>query len=232
MKIQMEKRSGLTLIEVLMVVAALMVLAAILLPALLSRRGSLGGTRATRVQCIMNLKQVGLSFRVWEGDNNDTYPMFVPQTNGGSMEFTNGANAWKHFQVMSNELSTPKILFCPVESDANRHPANTFGGVPGPDMFLSNSNVSYVVGIVSNELNPQLILSGDHNLTNGAAIKNGMLELTRSQPIGWTREMHNEVGNLALADGSVQQINSMGLQSAVASSGAATNLIQMPVLGP
>ena len=232
MKTRTQKRlAAVSMIEVLMVLAALLVLAAIFLPALMRRRHP-STSRAPRIQCVNNLKQIGLAYRVWEGDNNDTYPMFVSQTNGGSMEFTNGANAWRHFQVMSNELSTPKILFCPVESDANRICANTFGGMPGPNMFMSNSNVSFFVGIVSNEMNPELILSGDHNLTNGTAVKNGMLELTASQPLGWTREMHNQLGNIGLADGSVQQVGNTALRSQVASSGAATDLIQMPVLAP
>jgi len=59
-----------------------------------------------------------------------------------------------------------------------------------------------------------------------------MLELTASQPLGWTREMHNQLGNIGLADGSVQQVGNTALRSQVASSGAATDLIQMPVLAP
>ena len=151
--------------------------------------------------------------------------MFVPQTNGGTMEFTTGANAWRHYQVMSNELSTPVVVVCPEESDPQRFRATNF-------TWFNNSNISFFVGLVPNETNPQLFLSGDHNLTNGATVKNGMLELTAAQPIGWTKEMHNMVGNIGLADGSVQQVSSVGLQSLVASGGAATNLIQMPVLGP
>jgi len=167
---------GMTLIEVLMVIAALMVLAVIFLPLLIPQSPS--RERVMRIQCVNNLKQIGLAARVWEGDNNDKYPMFVSQTNGGSMEFTTGANAWRHFLVMSNELSTPKVLFCPAESDLNRVCATTFGLGWGPVPFLSNSNLSFFVGIISNDVNPQLILSGDRNLTNGAAIKNGMLELS------------------------------------------------------
>jgi len=226
MKISTFKKrlAALTLIEVLMVIAVLMVLAAILLPALLRTQPQ----RSLRIQCVNNLKQISIATLVWAGDNNDKYPMFVPQTNGGSMEFTTGANVWKHFQVMSNELSTPRVLFCPAESDSQRFRATNFTW-----LWLNNSNLSFFMGIVSNDANPQLILSGDHNLTNGTAVKNGILELTPGRATGWTAEMHNTVGNIALADGSLQQVNSSAdLQNVVVSSGAATNLIQMPVLGP
>jgi hypothetical protein len=216
-----------------MVLAALMILAAIVLPRLAST-GRPTGARATRIDCINNLKQIGLSFRVWEGDYGDTYPMFVSQTNGGAMEYASGPNAWRQFLVMSNELTTPKILFCPAETDISRIQADAFttGWQPNQRLFLSNSNLSYFVGIVSNEVNPQMILGGDHNITNGTAVKNGMLELVAANPTGWTADMHKNVGNLLLADGSVQQLNVPGLQNAVASSGVPTNLVQMPILGP
>ena len=210
------------MIEVLMVLAALMILAALMLPGFLWPRRT---GRSPRIQCVNNLKQIGLAFRVWEEDNNDRYPMFVPQTNGGSMEFTTGANAWRHFQVMSNELSTPLVVFCPEESDPQRFHATNF-------TWFSNTNISFFVGVEARESTSQMLLSGDHNLTNGAAVKNGLLALTAGQPIGWTTEMHHKAGNIALSDGSVQQISSVGLQNAVASSGAMTNLLQMPVLGP
>jgi prepilin-type processing-associated H-X9-DG protein len=180
--------------------------------------------RALRIQCVNNLKQNGLAFRVWESDHGDNYPMAIPETNGGTMGFTTGPNAWRHFQLMSNELSTPKSLICPA--DDSRMPATNF-------VFLSNSNLSFFIGIeVANETNPRMILSGDHNITNGTPVKNGVLELTTAHPAAWTSEMHNKVGNIALADGSVQQVSIVDLHAVVANTGLATNRLQMPILAP
>jgi hypothetical protein len=97
---------------------------------------------------------------------------------------------------------------------------------------LRNSNISFFVGVDASETNPQLILSGDRNITNGTPIKNGILEVSSNQPAGWAAEMHNKVGNVALSDGSLQQISSTGLRSAIENSGGFTNRLQMPVLGP
>jgi len=220
-----EHDRAMTLIEVLVVLAVLMVLVALLIPRLKRARAT-----GDRIQCDNNLKQIGLAYRVWSGDNHGNFPMAVSQTNGGTMELITGPNAWRHYQVMSNELSTPWVLTCPAETDQNHLLATTFDA---PDakhkvQFLSNSNLSFFVSIVSNDINPQMILSGDRNITNGTTAKKGLLELTTNNPAGWTAEMHKGVGNFALADGSVQQISTVGLRTAVENTGLATNRLQMP----
>jgi len=98
---------GLTLFEMLLVTTVLAVLATLFLPALTRPRHHSHG-----ISCVNDLKQVGLAFRVWEGDNNDKYPMAVSNKLGGTLEWVPDGNAFRHFQVMSNELSTPKILVC------------------------------------------------------------------------------------------------------------------------
>jgi type II secretory pathway pseudopilin PulG len=222
MKISLSaKRSGaMTLVEVLVVMAVVLLLVALLLPA---TTGS--PAHAYRIQCVNNLKQCGLATRVWQGDNMDRWPTAVPATNGGSMDFITGPNAFRHLQVMSNELSTPKVVFCPQETDRSRFLATNFG-------VFCNSNLSFFVGIDATETNATMFLYGDHNITNGMPLRNGILNLRTKRPAGWTAEIHNKVGNICVADGSVQQTSILGLQSAVASTGVASNRLQMPILGP
>src|SRR5437879_12778271 len=119
---QKHSAEAFTVVELLIVVACLAILAAIILPSM-ARPHSYGGHR---MQCINNLKQIALSFRCWSLDNNDKFPMQVSVTNGGAMEIVATGTAFTVFQVMSNELSTPKILFCPEESDPKRIAASTF----------------------------------------------------------------------------------------------------------
>ena len=76
-----QRNHGITLMETVIVVFVLVGLAIVFLPAL---------AQLHRTQhysnCCNNLKQIGLAFRIWAGDNNDKYPMSVFLTNGGAME--------------------------------------------------------------------------------------------------------------------------------------------------
>ncbi len=199
---------GFTLVALLVIVAVLAILAAILLPALAKAR-----QKARRINCVNNLKQDGLAFRIWEGDHNDQLPMNVPAAIGGTKEFDTGADTFRHFQVMSNELSTPKILVCPADT---RTVANNFAR-------LKNRNVSYFVGLEAGDEFPQRFLAGDRNITGAEAPQNGILKLVPGGPAAWTSAMHVKQGNVALADGSVQEFSNAGLRNALRNSGNPTN---------
>jgi len=66
-----------------------------LLPALAKAKA-----KAQRINCVNNLKQVGLSFRIWSGDNGDRYPQRVPNTEGGTAGYlTVFTKTFAHFAV-------------------------------------------------------------------------------------------------------------------------------------
>ncbi|MGD0744939.1 MAG: type II secretion system protein [Verrucomicrobiota bacterium] len=201
-------KPGFTLVMLLVVIAVLAILAAMLLPALASAK-----KKAQRINCVNNLHQTGLAFRVWEGDNGDKYPMDVPMAKGGTKEFDTGADTFRHFQVMSNELSTPKILICPADT---RTVANNFSR-------LNNQNVSYFVGLEAMDTCPQRFLDGDRNITGESDPENGILKLVPGQRVSWTQDIHVNQGNLGLSDGSVQQCSSSLLRDALRNSGDPTN---------
>jgi len=177
--------------------------------------------RSPRINCVNNLKWIGLSFRLWAGDNNDKFPMQVSVTNGGAMELAHSGIVFPIFQVMSNELSTPKIIFCPA--DTKRVAATNF------TTDLNHRKVSYFVGLDADETNPQMLLSGDRNLTtNGVVVRSRLLTLTTNSLAGWTSKIHQDQGDVCLADGSVQQMTSAGLQKLVERTGVATNRLVLP----
>jgi len=156
--------------------------------------------KAKSICCVCNLDQVSLSFQSWKGDHYGEFPMQVSITNGGVMELvTDGKNVWPTFQVMSNELSTPKVLVCP--RDAGQRYATNFANDFG------DSNISYFVNLDATGTDPQRLLCGDDNLTvHGEAVSSGILNLWTNTTIAWTKERHDGLGNIGLTDGSVRQV--------------------------
>jgi len=215
-----QTNQGLTLIEAFVVIFIVAFIAFLLVPAFLAPHEP----KAPRISCQNNLKQLALAMRVWAGDNNDRFPMAVSVTNGGAMELMTTPDAWKVFQVMSNELSTPKVIYCPADTARGRSATNFT-----PDL---KNHVSYFIGMDATLANPQSLLSGDDNLeTNGVAVKSGLLELSTNALIGWTTTRHNGSGGsgvLLLGDGSVQSTTISGLRTYWRQTGLATNRLFIP----
>src|ERR1700733_12906761 len=78
---------------------------------------------ARGINCASQLKQMGLVFRSWEGDNGDHYPMQAYTNKLGAPLYMNSTNAFRYFQVMSNDFNDPKILVCPTDK---KQPATNF----------------------------------------------------------------------------------------------------------
>src|SRR5208283_4519175 len=98
---------------------------------------------------------------------------------GGAMELVATGNVAANFLVMSNELSTPKILHCPADLDHVCATNFTTG--------FGNKNISYFVGLDAADEYPQRMLSGDDDFaTNGVTVKPGLLHLWTNAPVTWT----------------------------------------------
>jgi hypothetical protein len=188
--------------ELIVVIATLALLATLLVraqddPQLKARRD--------RIVCVNQLKQVGLAFRMWANDHDDKFPMLMETKKGGSLEAAKDNQAFRHFQVLSNELGKVKLLACPSDT---REAAADFNQ-------LKNANLSYFAGVAVEISNPFMLLSGDRNLTNGVAPEQGILDLSGEKAPGWTETIHNEGGNIGLSDGSVQQTTTAMLRRTV-----------------
>jgi type II secretory pathway pseudopilin PulG len=203
-----------SLTELLVVVLIAGILIGFLVPGIIE-----GRRKAQRIHCVSNLKQVGMSFRVWSGDHTSHFPMSLTTNLGGTKEFIATNETFRHFQVMSNELNTPISLACPA--DRQRGPARDWAA-------LDNRNVSYFVGLDADATMPQMLLSGDRNLFGGTGQTNGILMLWTNGPARWRKAIHGECGNLGMADGSVQQVSATRLQYIVANTGVAANRLAIP----
>lgn len=178
-----------TVLELVVVLTVIVLFVLLLVPSLQEAK-----RKAQQEDCVGNLKQIGLAFRLWAPDSSDEYPMRRSTNYGGTREVAN--DVWRTFQVMSNELSTPKLLFCAAD---NRPPATSW-------VALVNANISYFIGLDADESAPEMLLTGDRNLTNGRPLLNRIFSVSTNEPVDWTGAIHKHRGNIGLADGTVQRM--------------------------
>jgi hypothetical protein len=161
--------AGLALAGLITGYIGLVALPALLLPGLAAAK-----RYAEAISCSNQMKSIGVSFRTWAIDHDGNYPFDLSTNQGGTMEFSalgidgSDSSAARIFQVMSNELSTPKILVCP--GDSKRHPALDFQN-------LLPANVSYRVysGTNVNETHPGVILA-DCPFHNNVLLTDGSVQ--------------------------------------------------------
>jgi prepilin-type N-terminal cleavage/methylation domain-containing protein len=219
-----QPKSAFTLIELLVVIAIIAILAALLLPALAAAKA-----KGHRIACINNLRQIGISSRLWADDNNYKFPWRIRPENGGTQSIP---SAWVHLMIMSNELANSKILVCPSDT---RKPAANFSNNADGFGTLTNNALSYGIGMEAEEGMAGLHIAADRNLIGKP---NGYCGIALMQPVlvphpelaSWDETIHKSKGNILLGDLSAHQLGIAALKLQMATSGDTneTNCILPP----
>jgi prepilin-type N-terminal cleavage/methylation domain-containing protein len=135
MQLENKKQSAFTLIELLVVIAIIAILAAMLLPALSSAK-----KKAWTTSCNSNLRQVGLSLRMFADDNSELYPesgSYIKWGQDDPVSPPKGSGIRSWMEQMVTYVGNTNLYRCPGNVQL---PSN----MQGPFNYFNGSRAAYM----------------------------------------------------------------------------------------
>lgn len=151
----MKKRNAFTLIELLIVIAIIAILAAMLLPVLDQAK-----QRAWTVQCISNLRQVGMGMKMFADENGEFYPESGSDIYWNAIDPHTGKASWMQ-QISAYTMGT-NVYNCPGNVQlppVMRGPFNYFNGCRAA--FIQSGGNDAAVNSTEIKFPAAYVLSGD-----------------------------------------------------------------------
>lgn len=205
-----------SIFEVLFAIIVVLLLAALLLPQIAHKNDKNG-----IIYCMMNVRQISVSYILWSQDHEEKFPMEISVTNGGAMELVAKGNVAACFMTMSNQLPSPKILICP--SDLRHIAATNFGP------SFNNSHISYFADLDASKDPARGLLVGDSNFSiHDVPVNSGILGLSSNLPVTWTLTRHPRGGTVGFVDGHAEEVVNSTLPRVLEQFGAANNRLAIP----